>query len=99
MSVLLKIHIYSDLRANDSSKNQLCLYNMIKAAYATYNRVYILSMYTCVCTILFGKAKCRLCGDNVRFALRHLKESHPETMKDFDVMKLNMPKIMERYFK
>ena len=25
---------------------------------------------------MFGKAKCRLCGDNVRFALRHLKQKH-----------------------
>ncbi len=72
---------------------------MNKAVYTAYNRVYNLSMYTFVCTILFGKAKCKLCGDNVRFALRHLKENHPETMKDLDVMKLNMPKIMERYFK
>jgi hypothetical protein len=23
---------------------------------------------------MFGKAKCKLCGDNVRFAIRHLKE-------------------------
>lgn len=35
MSVLLKIHIYSDLRDNISSKNQLRLYNMIKAVYTT----------------------------------------------------------------
>ena len=31
---------------------------------------------------MFGKAKCRLCGDSVRFALRHLKEKHPEILKD-----------------
>ena len=24
---------------------------------------------------MFGKAKCKLCGDNVRFVLRHLKEN------------------------
>ena len=63
------------------------------------NRVYNYSMYICLCTILFDKAKCKLCGDNVRFALRHLKENHPETLKDLEVMKLNMPKIMERYFR
>ncbi len=40
MSVLLKIHIYRDLRDNISSKNQLRLYNMIEAVYTTHNRVY-----------------------------------------------------------
>jgi hypothetical protein len=37
-----------------------------------------------------GKTKCKLCGDSVRFALRHLKEKHPETLKDRDVIKLNV---------
>jgi hypothetical protein len=48
---------------------------------------------------MFGKAKCKLCGDNVRFALRHLKEKHPETLKDTDVIKLNMSRIMEKFFR
>lgn len=48
---------------------------------------------------MFGKAKCKLCGDNVRFALRHLREKHQETLKDRDVIKLNMPGIMEKFFK
>ena len=48
---------------------------------------------------MFGKTKCKLCEANVRFALRHLKEKHPETLKDEDVIKLNMPKIMAKYFK
>jgi hypothetical protein len=48
--------------------------------------------------VLFGKAKCKLCNNNVRFALRHLKEKHPETLKDTDVIKLNMSRIMEKYF-
>jgi hypothetical protein len=30
---------------------------------------------------MFGRAKCKLCGDSVRFALRHLKEKHPETIE------------------
>ena len=47
---------------------------------------------------MFGKAKCKLCNNNVRFALRHLKEKHPETLKDTDVIKLNMSRIMEKYF-
>ena len=25
---------------------------------------------------MFGKAKCKLCGKNVRFAIRHLKNEH-----------------------
>jgi hypothetical protein len=48
---------------------------------------------------MFGKVKCRLCGDSVRFALRHLREKHPEILKDKDVIKLNMPKILEKFFK
>ena len=48
---------------------------------------------------MFGKAKCKLCGDNVRFALRHLNEKHPETLKDTDVIKLNMSRIMEKFFR
>jgi hypothetical protein len=48
---------------------------------------------------MFGKAKCKLCGDSVRFALRHLKEKHPKTLKDRDVIKLNMSRIMEKFFK
>jgi hypothetical protein len=47
---------------------------------------------------MFGKARCKLCGNNVRFALRHLKEKHPETLDDKDVIKLNMLRIMEKYF-
>ena len=48
---------------------------------------------------MFGKAKCKLCGDNVRFVLRYLKEKHPETLKDTDVIKLNMSRIMEKFFR
>jgi hypothetical protein len=48
---------------------------------------------------MFGKANCKLCGDSVRFALRHLEEKHPETLKDRDVIKMNMSRIMERFFK
>jgi hypothetical protein len=48
---------------------------------------------------MFGKAKCKLCGDNVRFVLRHLKEKHPETLKDTDVIELNMSRIMKKFFR
>lgn len=47
---------------------------------------------------MFGKAKCKLCGDEVRFALRHLRHEHPEVLSDKDVAKLNMSRVMEKYF-
>ena len=47
---------------------------------------------------MFGKAKCKLCGEDVRFALRHLKQKHHEVLGDKDVAKLNMSKVMEKYF-
>jgi GTP cyclohydrolase II len=46
---------------------------------------------------VFGKAKCRLCGDNVRFALRHLKQKHSD-LYDREATKMKMAKIMEKYF-
>ena len=47
---------------------------------------------------MFGKAKYKLCGDNVRFILKHLKEKHSETLNDKDVIQLKMSRIMEKYF-
>jgi hypothetical protein len=47
---------------------------------------------------MFGEAKCKPCGNDVRFASRHLKQKHPEVLDDKDVAKLNMSKIMEKYF-
>jgi len=46
---------------------------------------------------VFAKAKCRLCGDNVRFALRHLKQKHSD-LYDSEITKMKMAKIMEKYF-
>jgi hypothetical protein len=46
---------------------------------------------------MFAKAKCRLCGDNVRFALRHLKQKHAD-LYDREITKMKMAKIMEKYF-
>jgi hypothetical protein len=46
---------------------------------------------------VFGKAKCRLCGDNVRFALRHLKQKHSEIYEK-EITKMKMANIMEKYF-
>lgn len=48
---------------------------------------------------MFGKAKCKLCGGNVRFAIRHLKEKHPEVLEDRDEIRLNMSKITEKFFR
>jgi len=47
---------------------------------------------------MFSKAKCKLCGQNVRFALRHLKQKHPETLNDQDIVKLRMDNVMRKYF-
>jgi hypothetical protein len=46
---------------------------------------------------VFGKAKCKLCGESVRFALRHLKQKH-SNIYDKEITKMNMPNIMEKYF-
>jgi hypothetical protein len=48
---------------------------------------------------MFGRAECKLYGDRVRFALRHLKEKHPEILNDKEVIKLNMSRILENFFK
>ena len=48
---------------------------------------------------MFGKAKCKICGQKVRFALRHLKQKHPETLNDQDIVKLRMDNVMRKYFK
>ena len=47
---------------------------------------------------MFGKAICKICGQNVRFALRHLKQKHPETLNDQDIVKLRMDNVMRKYF-
>lgn len=48
--------------------------------------------------IVFGKTRCRLCGDTVRFALKHLKQKHPDIMQDKDVINLKMDRILQKYF-
>ena len=45
---------------------------------------------------MFGKAKCKLCHKEVRFALRHLKNEHQQELDK--LTKLDMPKIMKKYF-
>lgn len=46
---------------------------------------------------MFGKAKCKLCGDSVRFALKHLQDKHLEVY-DNDAKKMRMSQIMKKYF-
>ena len=46
---------------------------------------------------MFGKAKCRLCGDSVRLALKHLNDKHPEVMAG-ELTKAKMEKLMQKYF-
>jgi hypothetical protein len=45
---------------------------------------------------MFGKAKCKLCHKEVRFAIRHLKKEHQQEFNK--LTKLDMPKIMNKYF-
>jgi hypothetical protein len=47
---------------------------------------------------MFGKATCKICGDEVRFVLKHLKQKHPEILGDMDVAKLKMESIIKKYF-
>jgi predicted small metal-binding protein len=47
---------------------------------------------------MFGKAKCKICGEKIRFALRHLRQKHPETLIDEDISNLRMENIMKKYF-
>jgi len=42
---------------------------------------------------MFAKAKCKLCGQSVRLALRHLNQKHPEVLDDKEVIKLKMENI------
>jgi len=46
---------------------------------------------------VFGKTKCRLCGDSVRLVLKHLRDSHSE-IYDREVKKMRMPEIVKKYF-
>jgi len=46
---------------------------------------------------VFGKAKCKLCGDEVRFALKHLNEKLPEVMRG-EMNRDKMQKLVEKYF-
>ena len=47
---------------------------------------------------MFGKARCILCGDRVRFVLRHLKQKHPEAIDGNNDDKMTMEKLIKKYF-
>jgi hypothetical protein len=47
---------------------------------------------------MFGKAKCRLCGDEVRLALKHLRDKHLEIYRREVATKTKMSGVMKKYF-
>jgi hypothetical protein len=47
---------------------------------------------------MFGKAKCRLCGDEVRLALKHLRDKHVEIYRREVASKMKMSGVMKKYF-
>lgn len=47
---------------------------------------------------MFGKAKCKLCGDDVRLALKHLREKHQEVYESEAKSKTSVGKVMDKYF-
>jgi hypothetical protein len=47
---------------------------------------------------MFGKAKCRLCGDEVRLALKHLGDKHAEIYRREVANKMKMSDVMKKYF-
>lgn len=46
---------------------------------------------------MFGKAKCKICGDEVRFALKHLRDKHSDVLEN-EMKKMKMQQIMKKYF-
>jgi hypothetical protein len=47
---------------------------------------------------MFGKAKCKLCGDEVRLALNHLRGKHKEIYNREVVSKIKMSDVMKKYY-
>lgn len=46
---------------------------------------------------MFGKAKCKICGDEVRFALKHLRDKHAGVLES-EMKTKKMQQIMKKYF-
>jgi hypothetical protein len=47
---------------------------------------------------MFGKTKCKLCGDEVRLALKHFSDKHREIYDSKVAGKLEMSDFMRKYF-
>ena len=48
--------------------------------------------------VMFGKAKCKLCGDEARLALKHLRDKHAEIYSREVAGKMKMSNVMKKYF-
>ncbi|MGD1836297.1 MAG: hypothetical protein ACPKPY_07330 [Nitrososphaeraceae archaeon] len=46
---------------------------------------------------MFGKVTCKICGDEVRFALRHIKTKHANIYSE--ITNTKMKDIMKKYFR
>lgn len=46
---------------------------------------------------VFGKARCKICGGEVRLVIKHLNDKHPEVMAG-DKSKENLQKLVDKYF-
>jgi hypothetical protein len=46
---------------------------------------------------MFGKTKCKICSDEVRFALKHLKDKHGDIFET-EARAMKMSQIMKKYF-
>lgn len=46
---------------------------------------------------MFGKARCKICGDSVRLVLKHLNDKHPEVMAG-NKSRENMDRLVKKYF-
>jgi hypothetical protein len=47
---------------------------------------------------VFGKAKCKLCGEEVRLALKHMRDKHTEIYGREVAGKMKMSSVMKKYF-
>lgn len=46
---------------------------------------------------MFGKARCKICGDEVRLALKHLKDKHGEVFES-EARSMKLQQLMKKYF-
>lgn len=47
---------------------------------------------------MFGKARCKVCGDEVRLALKHFSSKHKDIYQAKVAGKLKMADFMKKYF-